>query len=141
LFSYGLHHIDKVLLGVSQGRISIPRVLGGLPVVRLTTTGAKTGKKRTTPVLGFRDDDGWFLIASNWGSSSHPAWYHNLSANPEVTLSHDGGVDQCVAREVTGETRQEYWRRAEEVYPGYKAYQERSGDRQIPVITLTPKDE
>ena len=57
LFSYSLHHIDKLLLRLSRGRVAIPRNLGGLPVVRLTTTGAKTNKKRTVPVVGLRDGD------------------------------------------------------------------------------------
>lgn len=139
--SYTLHHIDNALLRLSDGRVSTPQLLAGLPVVRLTTTGARTGKERTVPVLGFRDGDEWFLIASNWGAEGHPAWYHNLKANPEVTLRHDDQTGRYVAEEVTGERRESYWRQANQLYPGYEAYRRRSGNRHIPVVVLRPIEE
>ena len=88
VFSRIAHRIDRVLLGLSDGRVSTSRVLAGVPTVRLTTTGAKTGLDRTVPVMGIPDGENWVLIASNWGGDSHPAWYHNLSANPEVVLTY-----------------------------------------------------
>lgn len=140
LFSYTLHHIDRVLMRASDGRVSIPRTLAGLPVIELTTTGAKTGKKRTVPLLGFQDGEDWFLVASNWGDDGHPAWYHNLMANPKVTLSHNDQTGRYVAREVSGDERDEYWQQASEAYPGYERYQQRTGDRQIPVVVLIPEE-
>lgn len=139
IFSRTLHHVDRVLLNVSGGRLSIPGVFTGLPVVELTTTGAKTGEDRTVPVVGFRDGEKWILIASNWGDEAHPAWYHNLKANPEVTLSHDGQPNRYEAREATDDEREAYWRRAEEAYFGFDVYQQRAGDRVIPVVVLEPK--
>lgn len=139
-FSRTLHHVDRALLRVSSGRLSVPKLVAGLPVVRLTTVGAKTGEERTVPVLGLRDGDRWVLVASNWGGEDHPAWYHNLRATPEVELTHEDRTDRYVAREATEEEREEYWDRATELYLGFEPYRRRSGDRQIPVVVLTPRE-
>ncbi|MFB6171651.1 MAG: nitroreductase/quinone reductase family protein [Haloarculaceae archaeon] len=138
LFSQGLHHVDRVLLAASGGRASMPGVLAGLPVVRLTTTGAKTGRERTHPVLGLPDGEKWVLVASNWGQDHHPAWYHNLRANPAVELTHEDETDEYVAREATGQERTDYWDRVTDLYVGFEPYQRRSGDRDIPVVVLEP---
>lgn len=113
----------------------------GAPVVKLTTIGAKTGKERPAPVLGLRDGENWVVVASNWGRPEHPAWYYNLKANPEVKLTYKGQTGQYVAREVTGDERAEYWSQIAEVNPGLETYQQRAGDRQIPVVVLTPRAE
>lgn len=141
IFSHTLHYLDRILMRLSGGRVSIPRQLAGLPVVQLTTIGAKTGKERTVPLVGLRDGEDWVLVASNWGSERHPAWYHNLQANPAVELTHDEETERYVARDATEEERAEYWERASELYPGYEAYRERSGDRQIPIVVLEPAEE
>jgi deazaflavin-dependent oxidoreductase (nitroreductase family) len=107
-------------------------------VVRLTTTGAKTGIERTVPLVGLRDGEEWVLIASNWGRDEHPAWYHNLRANPEVRLGHEGQTGRYVARVTTGGERDAYLELASEAYVGYDLYRRRSGDRSIPVVVLTP---
>lgn len=140
-FSHVLHHVDLFLMRMTGGRVSIPSVLAGLPVVRLTTTGAKSGKERTVPVLALRDGDEWVVIASNWGGDRHPAWYHNLKANPEVTVTHDDLTGRYVAREVDGEEREGYWEWANEVYVGFEAYQRRADTRRIPVIVLLPTEQ
>ena len=103
LFSHTLHHVDRFLMGVSGGRLTVPGLLAGLPVVWLTTTGAKTGKERTLPVLGLRDGDRWVVVASNWGNETHPAWYYNLRANPEVELTYREQRGAYVAREADPE--------------------------------------
>lgn len=141
IFSHTLHYVDVVLMRLSGGRVSIPRQLAGLPVVRLTTIGAKTGKVRTVPLVGLRDGENWVLIASNWGNERHPAWYHNLKANPAVELTHEDETERYIARDATDDERAEYWERASEIYPGYEAYRERSGDRQIPVVVLEPAED
>lgn len=87
-----LPRLDRALLRLSDGDLSIARLisaLGGL-VIQLTTIGAKTGKERTVPVFGLQDGDRWIVLASNWGRRRHPAWYHNLEANPEVRVSFRG---------------------------------------------------
>ena len=141
LLSRTLHYVDLFLMRLTDGRISVPGSLLGLPVVRLTTAGARTGKERTVPLLGLRDGGNWVVVASNWGGERHPAWYHNLRADPEVKLTYGGQTDRYVAREATGRERAEYWERAKEFYPDYETYERTAGDRHIPVVVLTPMEE
>lgn len=140
LLSHTLHHVDRLLLGVSNGRYSIPEVFAGLPVVQLTTTGAKSGREHTVPVVGLQDGDDWILVASNWGGERHPAWYHNLRANPEVELAVADDPEPYVAREATEAEYEDYWEWAVDVYPGFRAYRRRSGDREIPIVVLEPAE-
>src|SRR5881227_3454492 len=84
LFARVLHPLDRLLLRLSHGRVSIPGVLTGLPVVMLTTIGAKSGKPRTVPLVGLSDGDKVVVIGSNFGQTHHPAWYYNLRAHPEA---------------------------------------------------------
>jgi deazaflavin-dependent oxidoreductase (nitroreductase family) len=137
LFSRTLHHVDPVLLDLSGGRVSIPQVLAGLPTVELTTTGAKTGKDRTVPVLGLPDDERWVVFATNWGGERHPAWYHNLTANPAVELAYRGETATYVARDADDGERDRYWDRARQLYVGFEAYEQRT-DRRIPIVVLEP---
>lgn len=141
LFSRTAHRTDLILMPLTGGRVSTASVLAGLPTVRLTTIGAKTGKERTVPVMGLQDDEKWILIASNFGNESHPAWYHNLRTNPEVKLTYNDQTNQYIAREATGEERSTYWNRAKELYVGFEAYQRWASGRQIPVVILEPVDE
>ncbi|MGH2576670.1 MAG: nitroreductase family deazaflavin-dependent oxidoreductase, partial [Actinomycetota bacterium] len=108
------------------------------PQVLLTHTGAKSGKKRTTPLAYFTDGDDVILIASKGGAPKHPAWYHNLIAHPEVELFSQGGGGRYRAREAQGAERERLWKLTTEFYPGYAKYQERCPDRRIPVIVCSP---
>jgi deazaflavin-dependent oxidoreductase (nitroreductase family) len=135
LYLHVFPHIDRPLLRLSRGRVSVSL---GQPVVLLTTRGAKTGHLRSTPLLYVADGDSVVLIASNGGRSRHPAWYHNLRAHPEATLLVGGRSGQYQAREVTGKERERLWKKALELYPGYATYQERAGKRVIPVMLLMP---
>jgi deazaflavin-dependent oxidoreductase (nitroreductase family) len=113
--------------------------IAGLPMVVLTTTGAKSGLKRTTPLLAIRegDDDTCFaLIASNWGQDHHPGWYHNLKANPQATATIKGVSREYRAYEANGEEYDDYWQRASQIYFGYMLYKKRVGDRRIPIMVL-----
>lgn len=110
-------------------------------MVQLTTIGAKTGTERTTPVLGLRDGEKWVVVASNWGREEHPAWYHNLRANPKVKLTYGEQTNGYVARVVTGEKREAYWCQARAVNPGLETYRQRSGDRPVPIVVLVPREE
>ena len=122
---------------LSDGEISIPQVLAGLPTVQVTTTGVKTGKQRTVPLLGLPDDDRWVVFATNWGGQRHPAWYHNLQANPEVELAYKDQTETYLARDATDDEREIYWERAKQMYVGFEAYQQRT-TREIPIVVLTP---
>jgi deazaflavin-dependent oxidoreductase (nitroreductase family) len=106
--------------------------------VTLTTTGAKSGQPRSVPLVGLPDGENIILIASNFGQTHYPAWYHNLRASPKATLTLKGRTGYYWAEEVSGEVREAYWRQAVALYPGYAAYERRVGARHIPVLRLTP---
>ncbi|WP_328389425.1 nitroreductase family deazaflavin-dependent oxidoreductase [Streptomyces sp. NBC_00400] len=109
----------------------------GLPVVVLTTRGAKSGKIRKSPLMRVEHDGTYAVVASVGGAPRHPVWYHNVVADPRVELQ-DGPVRQdMTAREVTGEEKALWWGRAVEAYPEYAVYQKKT-DRQIPVFVLEP---
>ena len=129
-------YIDIPLLRLTNGRLSLGL---GVPVLLLTTTGAKSGQPRTVPLAYITSGEEVVLIASRGGDTRHPAWYLNLKKNPEVTLQLPGRKGSYVARDTVGEEREALWRRATEVFSGYDTYQARAGARQIPVVVLTPK--
>lgn len=106
-------------------------------MVLLTTTGAKTGLRRTTPVLGIRDGDRLVVIASNFGQQQHPAWYHNLRAHPRVSAIVDG-VTREYEHQLTGEEGERQFEVAVQLNPGWVRYGRWAGERQIPVIRLEP---
>jgi len=130
--------IDRVLLRVSRGRFSLG---GPAPILLLTTTGAKSGRPRSTPLLYLRDAERFVLVASRGGALSHPAWYHNLRAHPEARILVGGQEIPCTAREAEGEERERLWKLAVGLNPGYATYQERAAGRRIPVMVLTPRSE
>jgi len=138
LLTRNLQRIDKPLLRLTNNRTSFTSLLAGLPVVLLHTTGAKTGLPRHTPLVAIPDGGRIILIASYFGRSHHPAWYHNLKAHPDVQVSIDGFRGNYLARQTAGEEREKYWRMAADAYHGYQRYQQKAGDRQIPVIVLDP---
>jgi F420H(2)-dependent quinone reductase len=110
--------------------------LRGVPVIVLTTLGAKSGKIRKTPLMRVEHDGAYAVVASKGGTPQHPVWYHNIVAHPGVELQ-DGPVRREMnARELTGEERDLWWSRAVEVWPDYAEYQTKT-DRQIPVFVLT----
>ncbi len=133
-----LHHMDRAVLKLSQGRYTAAGTLTGLPVLTLTTTGAKSGLPRSVPLIGFPDGERVVLIASNFGQGHHAAWYYNLKAHPQATLTVGDQTTPYVAREAEGEERERYYRQAIALYPGYADYRKRAGTRQIPVMVLTP---
>ncbi|MFE9382555.1 nitroreductase family deazaflavin-dependent oxidoreductase [Streptomyces sp. NPDC007025] len=112
----------------------------GMPVIVLTTRGAKSGKVRKTPLMRVEHDGRYAAVASLGGAPSHPVWYRNVLADPRVELQ-DGPVRlDMTAREVTGEEKAVWWERAVEAYPDYADYQRRT-DREIPVLVLEPAPE
>ena len=111
--------------------------LRGMPVIVLTSVGAKTGKLRKTALMRVEHDGEYAVVASLGGAPKHPVWYFNLRANPHVELQ-DGPVKRdYVAREATGDERSVWWDRAVATYPDYASYQKRTS-RQIPLLVLTP---
>jgi deazaflavin-dependent oxidoreductase (nitroreductase family) len=111
--------------------------LQGMPVILLTTVGAKTGKLRKTPLMRVEHNGEYAIVASLGGAPKHPVWYYNVAKNPRVELQ-DGTVTQDYqAREVFGDEKAAWWERAVAAYPPYSDYQKKT-DRQIPLFVLTP---
>jgi deazaflavin-dependent oxidoreductase (nitroreductase family) len=107
----------------------------GVPVLLLTTTGRKSGRKRTTPLMYLRDGDDYMIVASFGGHDKHPAWYLNLRSEPQVEVQ--AGRERFATRaEVLGEEeRARVWPRLVEMYADYDAYQ-KGTERRIPVVRL-----
>ena len=136
--------IAKVVTSVHEAvfRASKGRIGGtgfGMPVLILTTTGRKSGKKRSTMLTSpIQDGDSVVLIASYGGDDRHPAWFLNLRDNPDVELMMGGHNRPMRARVASVEEKAELWPRVTSKYKGYAGYQERT-DRDIPVVILEPK--
>ena len=109
------------------------------PVLLLLTTGRKSGKERTTPLLFLRDGVNYIMVASNGGTAGDPAWWLNLQKDPEAIVEVGGRTLRVRAEEVKGEEKRRLWTRLVEMYPLYESYQRRT-DREIPVILLRPVD-
>lgn len=112
--------------------------LGSAPVLLLTTTGRKSGKERTVPLLFMRDGNALVIVASYAGDDRSPAWFHNLVANPAVTAEVDGHHRRLQAAVADADTRARLWPRLVEMYQPYAGYQQRT-EREIPVVLLTPR--
>lgn len=139
LFARTLHHFDRPVLRLSHGRYSLTSRVTGLPVVAVTTIGAKSGQPRSLPLIAIPDGENVILIASNFGQRHHPTWYYNLRAHPEVQLTYEGKTVAYLARETDGAERERCWRRAVDLYSGYAEYKERASQRKIGVFLLAPQ--
>ena len=135
LVNYG-PKIDPRLMKLTGGRVRLTAIG---PTVVVKHTGAKSGKQRETPLAYFTDGDEVVLIASKGGAPSHPAWYHNLMANPDCEAWTDGEPARYRAREAEGAERERLWDLATTMYSGYADYQRRAPDRRIPVVVLEPR--
>jgi deazaflavin-dependent oxidoreductase (nitroreductase family) len=163
-----LHRIDGPVFRATRGRHTVSSLVSGLPVVFLTTRGARSGRPRTVPLLGLPTEDGVAVIASNFGQGHHPAWYHNLRAHPRAAITVDGTRHEVTARvaegeererlrahpeaeiavdgrrervravPVEGERRERIWRAGLEMYPGWTQYERRAQGRRIVVFVLEP---
>ncbi len=138
LLARTLHHLDRPVIRASRGRHTLTSLLTGLTVADLTTTGARTGLARRVPVLGFPADDGFVVIASNYGQQRHPAWYFNLLAHPEASLLLRGTSTPVVAELSEGQRREQLWAQALAFYPAWDRYAERAASRDIGVFLLRP---
>jgi deazaflavin-dependent oxidoreductase (nitroreductase family) len=132
-----MYRIDRRVHRLSGGRHTFASLVSGIPVVMLTTTGAKSGQSRTVPVLGIPTRGDVAIIASNFGQYRHPAWYHNLRAQPDAEVVIDGKRRRVRAVEADGERRSEIWQEGLRVYPGFGQYERRASHRRISVFVLT----
>lgn len=134
-------HLDLYREDPEAGHMWDSTVVGGpgkLPCLLLTTTGRKSGKKRTLPLLYGKDDGDFVIIASKGGAPNHPAWYLNLRDNPQVEVQVAADTFSARAETIEGERRQKLWDLMVEIWPDYKNYQQKT-DRQIPVVVLHPE--
>jgi deazaflavin-dependent oxidoreductase (nitroreductase family) len=138
LFANVLRRLDGPVYRLTSGRHTAASLLSGLPVVQLATTGARTGRPRTVPVLGVPTPDGLAVFTSNFGRKQQPGWYHNLRKHPAATVTVRGATTPVHAVEAGGEARAEAWRRGVAIFPGWDAYQSRAGGRDIAVFVLVP---
>ena len=111
--------------------------LKGVPVVVVTSLGARSGKLRKNPVMRVEHEGSYALIASQGGAPEHPAWYHNLVTHPRVELQDGRLRGDYHVRVVEGAEREEWWDRAVAVWPAYAGYQKKT-DREIPVFVAEP---
>lgn len=109
----------------------------GAPVCLITTTGRKSGRKRTVALIYLQDGDDVVLVASKGGMEHHPQWYLNMEANPEVEVEMATTQTPMKARRASEEEKAAYWPRLLEIYPDYADYQART-TRNIPVLVLSP---
>jgi F420H(2)-dependent quinone reductase len=136
-----------VLNRLMKGHATVYRATGGLighrfpgapPMLLLDHVGAKSGVKRTSPLVYVQDGEDIVLVASKGGHPKHPAWYHNLRAYPDVTVQVGAKRRPVRARVANAQERKRLWPKAVETYSGYAGYQERT-DREIPLVILEPR--
>lgn len=129
--------VHQWLYEATDGRIGAS--LGGRPMLLLRTVGRRTGAPRTAALLYVRDGDAYAVIASKGGAPQHPAWFHNLSAKPDVEIQVGRTRIPVRARVAEGDERARLWARADEINEGqYAIYQSRTS-RRIPVVVLEPR--
>ncbi|MFS4097802.1 nitroreductase family deazaflavin-dependent oxidoreductase [Streptomyces sp. AF1A] len=128
--------LDRSVHRLTRGRFLLSA--GLLPGVVLTTTGARSGRLRRTPLACMPEEDGrgWILVGSNFGRTGHPAWTHNLLAHPHASISWKGRDVPVTARLLTGRERAEVWAALLRFWPPYATYQSRV-DREIRLFRLT----
>ncbi|MET8102092.1 nitroreductase family deazaflavin-dependent oxidoreductase [Streptomyces sp. NPDC005236] len=129
---------DQVELYESSGGTKGTTLMDtGMPVIILTTRGAKSGKIRKTPLMRVEHDGRYAVVASLGGAPKHPVWYHNVISDPRVELQDGSERKEFTAREITGDEKDRWWERAVAAYPPYADYQEKT-DRVIPLFVLEP---
>lgn len=137
-FATRVHNIDTLVLKLTEGKHGVSEILGW-DIVRLTTTGARTGQPRIVPLVGLFEGEKIALIASSFGRVHNPGWYYNLKVHPECDVEFNHHLGKYVARETIGEEYEFYWQLAISFYAGYEKYRQRAAPRHIPVMVLEPK--
>ena len=110
-------------------------IWNGVPTLLLTTTGAKSGKQLQLPLIYGKDGDNYLVVASKGGAPEHPAWYHNLDANPDVAVQVAADKFKAKARTATAEEKPQLWETMAKIFPNYNEYQQKT-TRDIPVVVL-----
>ncbi|WP_410657941.1 nitroreductase family deazaflavin-dependent oxidoreductase [Amycolatopsis sp. lyj-112] len=130
----GIIWVDKKLHRLFKGKVSLV-ALAGLPSLRLTSTGRKSGLPRDTNLLYFPHEEDFVLVGSNWGRPNDPAWTHNLRSRPEAVIALAGKEIEVLARELEGDEYAAMWKLLLDFWPGY-AMEEKSARRVLPIFVL-----
>jgi deazaflavin-dependent oxidoreductase (nitroreductase family) len=139
VFRHTFHHLDKVMYRL-LGRRTVSAIIAGVPNIMVTTTGAKTGRQRTVPVVGVPVDGGIAVIGTRWGSRTAPGWSYNLDHDPHAVIERNGERTPVVARRVPeGPEYEAIFRAAERAYLGFPKYRRRIKHRQVPIFVLEPE--
>lgn len=128
----------QVIEEFRAGRTQPGGPLGGRPMLLLTTTGARSGRRRTTPLMYVPDGARLLVIASNVGAPKDPDWYRNLVADPEVTVEVGPETYEAEARALAGEERERAWGQIKASYPFFAEHEQKAAPRVIPVVALEP---
>ena len=115
--------MDRTVHRLTRGKVLLSAQM--LPGVILTSTGARSGQLRRSPLACMPEDGGWILVGSNFGRTGHPAWTHNLIAHPDAEISWKGEEIPVTARLLEGAERAEVWKTALAFWPPYATYQKR----------------
>jgi deazaflavin-dependent oxidoreductase (nitroreductase family) len=134
LYARILPTADRLVSRLSGRKLTLVAITTGLPVLLLTTIGAKTGALRVNPVLYLRSGEDFVVIASNWGQRHNPGWYYNLLAHPKATVTLDGATFDALAREATAPERDLFWAQAVRMYPAWNIYKARALRREFPIL-------
>ena len=126
-------HVEQIVRTGTTDGVTI----NGLPIVLMTYRGAKTGEVRKTPVMRVEHEGRYAAVASQGGAPANPQWYASLVAEPVIELQDGAVTREYRAREVSGDEKAGWWRRAVDAYPDYADYR-RKTDREIPVFVLEP---
>lgn len=139
VFQRTLYRVDRPLHRWSDGRLTVPGLLTGLPVIMLTTTGAKSGLPRTMPVAGIPYGDDLAVLGTNYAQAPTPGWVFNLLANPHATVAWKSRTRRVRARLVPPEEMDGVWQASEAVYSGFPMYRGRIADsRDVKAFVLEP---
>ena len=139
VFQRIMYPIDKGLYRLTKGRLTVPGLMAGLPVIMMTTTGAKTGKDRTMPLVGIPMGDDLAVMGSNFGQSSTPGWVYNLRAKPEATVEFGSESVAVAARSATTAETERAFEAGAAFYGGFPKYRQRASHREIEVFVLEPQ--
>ncbi|MBO0842023.1 MAG: nitroreductase family deazaflavin-dependent oxidoreductase [Nocardioides sp.] len=130
---YVFPHLDRVVHRATGGKLLVSSLVQ--PGLVLTSTGARSGLPRESPLASLADEKGWLVVGSNFGQDGHPAWTYNLIAHPDATISWQGEDVPVTARLLEGAERKEAWAELLAFYPPYAVYASRV-DREIRLFRL-----
>lgn len=140
VFQRTLSPIDKLLFGWTGGRVTVPGLVAGLPVILLTTTGRTSGEPRTMPLLGVPIGDDLAVIGTNYGQQRTPGWVYNLEADPTADVEYRDRTVTVRARLADDAESDRAFELAAGVYPGYLRYRVTHRDIRVFVLEPAPAD-